>query len=85
MYIYLFIYFIYSAEIAKHLNENSYGLIFGVNTFIALVLQSILTVIVVDERVLALDTRTQVSTVTCKSPFSRIPATNGINLKSNEL
>jgi thiamine transporter 2/3 len=63
MHIYLHIYFIYSTEVAKHLNENSYGLIFGVNTFMALVLQSVLTVIVVDERVLALDTRTQVSTV----------------------
>ncbi|PNF28260.1 Thiamine transporter 2 [Cryptotermes secundus] len=48
-----------NTEIAEHLNENSYGLIFGVNTFLALVFQSILTVIVVDERVLALDTRTQ--------------------------
>jgi thiamine transporter 2/3 len=69
MHVYLHIYFIYSAEIAKHLNENSYGLIFGVNTFIALVLQSVLTVIVVDERVLALDTRTQVSTVSKKKPI----------------
>jgi hypothetical protein len=80
IYIYLIIYFIYSAEIAKHLNENSYGLIFGVNTFIALVLQSILTVIVVDERGLALDTRTQVSNVSCKNPFSRIPAMNYIKI-----
>jgi hypothetical protein len=52
-----------SAEIVKHLNEDSYGLIFGVNTFIALVLQSLLTVIVVDEGVLGLATRTQVSSV----------------------
>jgi hypothetical protein len=55
------------------LNENSYGLIFGVNTFIALVLQSILTVIVVDERLLELDTRTQVSIVSHKNMVSRIP------------
>lgn len=74
MHIYLHIYFIYSCEVAKHLNENSYGLIFGVNTFIALVFQSVLTVIVVDERVLALDTRTQVSTVSHKILVSKLPA-----------
>ncbi|GFG28335.1 hypothetical protein Cfor_09087 [Coptotermes formosanus] len=48
-----------NAEVAKHLNDDSCGLIFGVNTFIALVLQTVLTVIVVDERGLALETRPQ--------------------------
>lgn len=43
---YFFLIF-YSAEIAKQLPEDSYGLIFGVNTFIAYWLQIILTVIVV--------------------------------------
>jgi hypothetical protein len=73
MYIYFFfLYFINSTEVAKHLNENSYGLIFGVNTFMALVFQSVLTVIVIDERVLALPTRTQVSNATCMETwFSR--------------
>jgi hypothetical protein len=65
MYIF-FLNFINSAEVAKHLNEDSCGLIFGVNTFIALVLQSLLTVIVVDERALGLATRTQVSRVVCE-------------------
>lgn len=35
-----------SAEIAKDLPEDSYGLIFGVNTFFAYCLQAILTVVV---------------------------------------
>ncbi|KAF4521486.1 hypothetical protein B566_EDAN001783 [Ephemera danica] len=35
-----------SSEIAKKLNEDSYALIFGMNMFLALVLQSILTLIV---------------------------------------
>jgi thiamine transporter 2/3 len=60
-----FLNFINSAEVAKHLNEDSCGLIFGVNTFIALVLQSLLTVIVVNEGVLGLTTRTQVSSISC--------------------
>jgi hypothetical protein len=66
-----------NAEIAKHLNENSYGLIFGANTFIALIFQSVLTV---DERVLELDAHTQVSNDSWKTPFSRIPVTNGIKI-----
>lgn len=48
-----------NAEVAKHLNDDSCGLIFGVNTFVALVLQTVLTVIVVDEVGLALLIRTQ--------------------------
>lgn len=38
-----------SAEIAKELPEDSYGLIFGINTFIAYGLQSVLTAIVVSD------------------------------------
>jgi len=45
------------------LNEDSTGLIFGVNTFLAVAFQTVLTVIVVDERGLALTTSTQVSNV----------------------
>jgi hypothetical protein len=63
----LFLNFINSAEVAKHLNDDSCGLIFGVNTFIALVLQTVLTVIVVDERGLALETRPQVSNIFCEN------------------
>ncbi|XP_078039069.1 thiamine transporter 2 [Augochlora pura] len=37
-----------SFEVAKSISEDSYGLIFGLNTFVALALQSILTAIVVN-------------------------------------
>ncbi len=39
-------------QIAKHLTAQRYGLVFGCNTFMAAVLQSILTLIVVDYRTL---------------------------------
>lgn len=58
-----FLNFINSAEVAKHLHEDNTGLIFGVNSFLAVAFQTVLTVIVVDERGLALTTRTQVSNV----------------------
>lgn len=45
---------------AKHLSEDSYGLIFGTNTFFALLLQSLLTLIVVEKDALALGIRSQV-------------------------
>lgn len=45
--IYHFMITIASSEVAQHIREDSYGLIFGLNTLIALVLQSVLTVIVV--------------------------------------
>lgn len=45
----MFSYYYFSAEIAKHLADDSYGLIFGINTFIALILQSILTAFVVTD------------------------------------
>jgi thiamine transporter 2/3 len=57
----LFLNFIHSAEVAKNIGEDSYGLIFGVNTFIALALQSVLTLIVVSDVGMALKIRTQVS------------------------
>ncbi|XP_012148490.2 thiamine transporter 2 [Megachile rotundata] len=47
-----------SFEVAKCISEDSYGLIFGVNTFISLLLQTILTVIVVNGN-LNLDLRSQ--------------------------
>ncbi|XP_014218184.1 thiamine transporter 2-like [Copidosoma floridanum] len=48
-----------SFEVAKHLSEDSYGLIFGINTFMALLFQSIMTYIVIDEQCLNLDIRSQ--------------------------
>ncbi|XP_014210232.1 thiamine transporter 2-like [Copidosoma floridanum] len=34
-------------EVAKHLSQDSYGLIFGINTFLALLIQTILTLVVI--------------------------------------
>ncbi|XP_021934275.1 thiamine transporter 2-like isoform X2 [Zootermopsis nevadensis] len=48
-----------NAEVAKNISEDSYGLIFGVNTFIALVFQSILTLVVVSDAGMALEIRPQ--------------------------
>lgn len=49
-----YILFISSAEVAQVISEDSYGLVFGVNTFVALVLQTILTLIVSDRKGLEL-------------------------------
>ncbi|CAG9530420.1 unnamed protein product [Cercopithifilaria johnstoni] len=48
-----------STNIAIELTAANYGLVFGCNTFVALLLQTILTLIVVDKHGLALDIRTQ--------------------------
>ncbi|EFO97194.1 CRE-FOLT-1 protein [Caenorhabditis remanei] len=48
-----------SANVAKELSSNNHGLIFGCNTFLAVCLQSILTLVVVDSRFLHLGIRTQ--------------------------
>jgi thiamine transporter 2/3 len=47
--------------VAKNIREDSFGLIFGVNTFIAVALQSVLTLIVVSDTGMALEIRLQVS------------------------
>ncbi|XP_022616243.1 thiamine transporter 1 [Seriola dumerili] len=46
-------------QIAASLNMQRYALVFGVNTFLALLLQSLLTVVVVDSAGLGLDVFTQ--------------------------
>ncbi|XP_055146831.1 thiamine transporter 2 isoform X3 [Symphalangus syndactylus] len=51
-------------QIAVNLNVERYALVFGINTFIALVIQTIMTVIVVDQRGLNLPVSIQVS---CKT------------------
>lgn len=53
-----FIYF--SSEVAKSLTQDSHGLVFGFNTFVALLLQTILTVTVTGKGGLELSTRVQV-------------------------
>lgn len=47
--------FCFSAEVAKHLVEDSFGLVFGINTLVALTLQTILTIAVVSENGFSLD------------------------------
>ncbi|XP_033232517.1 thiamine transporter 1 isoform X1 [Drosophila pseudoobscura] len=44
-----------SAEVARHLQEDSFGLVFGFNTLIALIFQSLLTMIFVTETGFELD------------------------------
>ncbi|CAI5451358.1 unnamed protein product [Caenorhabditis angaria] len=49
-----------SANVAKEIgNGNNHGLIFGCNTFVAVFLQTILTLVVVDSHFLHFDIRTQ--------------------------
>lgn len=47
-------------QIAANLSMERYALVFGVNTFIALALQTLLTLIVVDASGLGLEVTTQV-------------------------
>ncbi|KAM3616507.1 uncharacterized protein V6R79_019096 [Siganus canaliculatus] len=56
---YMFLITITTFQIATNLSMQCYALTFGINTFIALVLQTIVTFIVVDEAVLGLDIVTQ--------------------------
>lgn len=48
-FFFYFFVFVDSAEIAKELPEDSYGLIFGINTFIAYCSQTLLTIIVASD------------------------------------
>lgn len=48
-----------SAEVAKRLAPDTFGLIFGINTLVALIMQSIMTVLVVSKRFMVLDVITQ--------------------------
>ncbi len=57
-------------QLALNVNHESYAFIFGFNTFIALVMQSILTLVVADQRGLDLGVRTQVSN--CMSSRGRL-------------
>ncbi|XP_058465378.1 thiamine transporter 2-like [Malaya genurostris] len=57
--LYMFMITMASATVAKYLVEDSFGLVFGINTFIALVFQTILTVVVISESGLMLSPRGQ--------------------------
>ena len=50
-----------SAQIAKSLTRQRYGFVFGCNMFLALLIETILTAIVVDEAGLGVDVQTQVT------------------------
>ncbi len=52
-----------STQLALQVDHKSYALIFGFNTFLALLLQTILTLVVADERGLALPIPTQVGKI----------------------
>ncbi|XP_049540757.1 folate transporter 1-like [Anopheles darlingi] len=56
---YLFMITMASAIVAKYLEEDSFGLIFGINTFVAIGMQSLLTLATISERGLMLDPREQ--------------------------
>lgn len=55
--------YLLSFQIAANLSMERYALVFGVNTFIALALQTLLTLIVVDASGLGLEITTQVRAV----------------------
>lgn len=50
----------FSTQLALRVEHSSYALIFGFNTFLALILQTILTLVVADKHGLDLPIRTQV-------------------------
>lgn len=56
-------------QIAKSLTKERYGFVFGANTFITLVIETILTIIVVDKAGLDVNVRTQVTTFTVVGPI----------------
>ncbi|XP_076591642.1 solute carrier family 19 member 3b [Chaetodon auriga] len=56
---YMFLITITAFQIASNLSMECYALTFGINTFVALLLQTIITLIVVDEASLGLDIVTQ--------------------------
>ncbi|XP_061394460.1 thiamine transporter 1 [Musca vetustissima] len=57
--LYFFVITIASAIVARNLSDDSFGLIFGINTLIALILQTILTLVVVTEAGYSLAPRDQ--------------------------
>ncbi|XP_052859941.1 folate-like transporter 3 [Anopheles cruzii] len=57
--LYLFMITMASAIVAKYLEEDSFGLIFGINTFLAIGVQALLTLATISERGLMLDPREQ--------------------------
>uniref|UniRef100_A0A1L8EFP6 Putative micronutrient transporter folate transporter family n=2 Tax=Haematobia irritans TaxID=7368 RepID=A0A1L8EFP6_HAEIR len=57
--LYGFIITVAGAEVARYLEEDSFGLVFGINTMIAVIFQTIITLVIIDENGLALSTKGQ--------------------------
>uniref|UniRef100_A0A1I8PS62 Uncharacterized protein n=1 Tax=Stomoxys calcitrans TaxID=35570 RepID=A0A1I8PS62_STOCA len=57
--LYGFIITVAGAEVARYLEEDSFGLVFGINTMIALIFQTIITLVIISEGGLALSTKGQ--------------------------
>lgn len=57
--VYMFMITLASATVAKNLAEDSFALIFGINTLLALVIQTILTIVTISETGLELSSRNQ--------------------------
>ena len=55
-----------SFQVALNVGEHAFALIFGWNTFVALALQSIMTLVVADEKGLNLKIREQVNIKICR-------------------
>lgn len=51
--------FFYSVNVAKRLMDDSFGLVFGINTLMALLFQTILTIVVITESGFALGSQDQ--------------------------
>lgn len=51
---------LFSFQIAKQLSKEHYALVFGINTFVAMALQTILTAVVLNTKALQLTVTTQV-------------------------
>lgn len=60
----------FSAIIAQELDKTAYGLVFGANSFFALILQTALTYVFVDKNFFGLRIQQQVGqTIRQKNPF----------------
>ncbi|CRK86357.1 CLUMA_CG000202, isoform A [Clunio marinus] len=57
--LYMFMITLASATVAKNLVEDSFALIFGINTLLALVIQTIMTIVIISESGLELSPRNQ--------------------------
>uniref|UniRef100_A0A1A9VU41 Uncharacterized protein n=1 Tax=Glossina austeni TaxID=7395 RepID=A0A1A9VU41_GLOAU len=57
--LYAFTITVASAEVARYLEEDSFGLVFGINTLLALIFQTIITIVVISDTGFALTVKGQ--------------------------